>query len=74
MFCDRFYLAAQPSSPLRVETEREKEVGQQPKQMSDVTAKLQDELSQAKGREAQLQRQLDKMTLGMIYNNANQCM
>jgi len=36
---------------LRVETEREKEVGRQLKQANDATARLQDELRQAEDRE-----------------------
>jgi len=65
----RRFIAALPSSPLRVETEREKEFSKQLKQASDAAAKLQDELRQAKDREAQLQRQLDKMTPATMYPN-----
>jgi len=49
------------TSPLPVQTEREKEVVQQLKQETDTAARQQDELRQAADRETQLQRQLDKM-------------
>jgi len=49
------------TSPLPVQTEREKEVVQQLKQATDTAARQQDELRQAADREAQLQRQLDEM-------------
>jgi len=49
------------TSPLPVQTEREKEVVQQLKQATDTAARQQDELRQAAHRETQLQRQLDKM-------------
>jgi len=49
------------TSPLPVQTEREKEVVQQLKQATDTAARQQDELRQAADRETQLQRQLDKL-------------
>jgi len=57
---------AQPPSPLSIETEREKEVCQQLKQANDTAARLRDELRQT----AQLQEQLDKMTLETIYHDS----
>ena len=50
------------TSPLLVQTEREKEVVQQLKQAADTAARQQDELRQAADRETQLQRQLQHET------------
>ena len=57
-------------SPLRFETEREKEICQQLKQANDEAARLQDELRQATDREAQLQQQLYKMNPEMKYHDS----
>jgi len=49
------------TSPLPVQTEREKEVVQQLEREPDTAARQQDELRQAADRETQLQRQMEKM-------------
>jgi len=61
---------ATPSSPLRIETEREKEVCQRLKQASEEAERLRDELRQAAQRETQLQNQLDQMNLYTKYRDS----